>query len=318
MPFISIIIPSFNRAATIECCLKSVLNQTYPDFEIVVVDDCSSDNTVKLVNGLGDGRIRCIVLEKNSGAQVARNVGIKSAKYEWIAFQDSDDEWFPDKLERQMSCLEKVNFNPFTVVHGNCFRRYAGNDKLVKWNLRPFEGENVFSSLLQNYGPLFPAILTSKKALEQIGFLDEKVPSFQEWDTAIRLSRICRFMHITEPLFIYNVIKADSISNDYSREIEGCFFIRSKYKLEIIKLLGLKLYLQLVAGIIFKAMEADLWKLSAKMIKETKEFTMMFRLKLRMLACLKIKQSKITKLKSFRFFGRQLLLNQLPVAGKKS
>jgi len=104
-PSISVILPTYNRVKTIRYCLDSVLAQTFSPAEIIIIDDCSTDDTVLIVGSYSEPRVRCIVLEKNFGAQAARNRGILEAKGEWIAFHDSDDEWMPDKLERQIQAL---------------------------------------------------------------------------------------------------------------------------------------------------------------------------------------------------------------------
>ena len=116
---ISVIIPTYNRSHTIEKSLDSVFNQTYIVNEIIVVDDCSTDNTIDILNLYKD-QITVLQTEINLGAQIARNIGINAAKSDWIAFLDSDDEWLSDKIEKQISALHNINFNPLTVVHGDC------------------------------------------------------------------------------------------------------------------------------------------------------------------------------------------------------
>ena len=235
---ISVIIPTFNRSKSIGYCIESILNQTYRNFEVIVVDDCSTDNTVEVIERINDTRIRIIKLDKNSGAQFARNLGIRNARYDWIAFQDSDDEWLPDKLEKQVKELEKVNFNPFTVVHGKCIRYYSKDERSEIWNLPIIDGSNVYPALLKTPSPMFPSILTSKMALEKINYLDEKVPSYQEWDTSIRLAKICRFIHIREPLFKYYLQGDDTISKDIKRDLIGYQYILNKFKEDIIQVCG--------------------------------------------------------------------------------
>lgn len=231
---ISVVIPAFNRARTIKYCLDSVLAQSLQPFEVIVVDDCSTDETVEIVRSFNDNIIRCIVLEKNSGAQAARNRGIREARGEWIAFQDSDDEWLPKKLEKQIAALAEVNFNLMTVVHTDCFRYDHQSGNRTLWELPLIHGASVFSLMLASTGTVFPTILTSKAALEKIGFLDESVPSFQEWDTSIRLARECRFVHIREPLFIYHLHGGETISKNKSREIAGYQYIVDKLRNEIL------------------------------------------------------------------------------------
>lgn len=129
---ISVVIPTYNREKTIRYCLDSVLNQTYSPIEIIVVDDCSTDMTVPVIKSYSDIRIRCIVLDKNSGAQAARNRGIKEAKGEWIAFQDSDDEWSSqNKLEYEIKILNN-NKNCIICSTGHTFINARTNEIIGK------------------------------------------------------------------------------------------------------------------------------------------------------------------------------------------
>ena len=102
---VSVIIPTYNRETVIGRAIESVLKQTYPHFELLIIDDGSTDQTKRVVERIADERIRYILLEENGGVARARNVGIAEAQYDYIAFLDSDDEWMPEKLELQMERL---------------------------------------------------------------------------------------------------------------------------------------------------------------------------------------------------------------------
>ena len=230
--FISVIIPMYNRSKTIIECLDSVCAQTFKNIEIIVVDDFSTDNSIDLVSSYRDNRVKLIRLEKNSGAQVARNRGIIEAKGEWIAFNDSDDLWEKDKLEIQTKELEKINFNKDTVIHSNCFCLDKNNSNFWEWKL-PIIERDSYTSLLEKSSPMFQALLTSKKALLEIGLLDENVPSYQEWDTSIRLAKKCKFIHIEKPLFTYIFHDGETISKNHKRDIEGYLYIINKFKKEL-------------------------------------------------------------------------------------
>lgn len=219
-----------------------------------MVDDCSSDKTVEIVWGYPDPRVRCIVLEKNSGAQAARNMGIREAQGNWIAFQDSDDEWLPEKLEMQMRALAEVNFNPMTVIHSDCYRYDHQTNNKILWELPLMQGAAVFSVLLVSSGPMFQSILTSKLALVKIGFLDESVPSFQEWETSIRLARECNFIHIRKPLFIYHLHSGETISKNNKFEIHGYQYIVDKFRKDILLQCGPKILNTHLTGNAVKAM----------------------------------------------------------------
>ena len=116
-PTVSVIIPTYNRAHLVDRAIQSVLNQTYKDFELIIVDDGSTDNTEDIIKEFQkkDERIKYIRHEENRGGSAARNTGIKAAKGEYIAFLDSDDEWLPIKLGRQIS--EFTNKSKIALVY---------------------------------------------------------------------------------------------------------------------------------------------------------------------------------------------------------
>lgn len=109
---VSIIMPSYNTANYIEASIESVRHQTYENWELIIVDDCSVDNTDEVVRTfLTDERIRYLKNEKNSGAAVSRNRALREAKGKWIAFLDSDDLWLPEKLEKQVAFMEQNGYH---------------------------------------------------------------------------------------------------------------------------------------------------------------------------------------------------------------
>ena len=107
---VSIIMPSFNTATYIADSVNSVLNQTYKNWELIIVDDCSTDNTDEVIKSFDDRRIKYFKNDSNSGAAVSRNRALKEAKGRWIAFLDSDDLWSFDKLEKQISFMETNDY----------------------------------------------------------------------------------------------------------------------------------------------------------------------------------------------------------------
>ena len=255
---ISAVIPTYNREKTIARCIKSVLNQTYPVFEIIVVDDGSTDNTLHIIEREFADSVT-VVRQKHKGAQAARNVGIHMATGQYIAFLDSDDEWMPDKIELQVRELKQ---NKYAVVCGNGYiQRDWANDvpdvyrkqghgkgqyKQGARRLLKLEGKSgfVYKSALTKSFCLFPALLTSKGNLEKIGLLDESVPSFQEWDTFISLSKEFEVAFIQKPLFIYHLHDGDTISKGLKKDIVGFEYICDKYKYEILNQLGAKVLVQ--------------------------------------------------------------------------
>jgi glycosyltransferase involved in cell wall biosynthesis len=228
---VSVVIPTYNRENLIKRSIQSVINGDYKNIEVIVVDDYSTDNTYQIVSALQkkDSRIRYIKLDKRSGAQAARNRGIIEATGEFIAFLDSDDAWESNKLATQMEILKSANYNPYIVIHSNCFCYDEATGKKWIWNLPITEGK-CYELLLKRPSPVFPAILTSKIALFEIGLLDENIIAYQEWDTSIRLSEICEFVHIQKPLFTYHLHSGETISKDVIKDIQGYFQIVEKNK----------------------------------------------------------------------------------------
>ena len=258
-PTISVVIPAWNRAATIGRCLRSVQQQTLQPHEIIVVDDGSTDETIAIARAAGDSRLRVIELQRG-GAQRARNEGIRAATGEWIAFLDSDDEWRPDKLALQVEALRSAGFDPFTVVHGNALRIDSSSGAETINATPGVDGADVYATMLTRSGALyFPALLVSKAALERIGYLDERVVSYQEWDTAIRLARFCRFIYLPEPLFTYHVHGGETISRDDSRSIDGYAYIAGKYETEIKRVCGEDVWSLHVRYLAARCMDAALW-----------------------------------------------------------
>ncbi|WP_214804245.1 MULTISPECIES: glycosyltransferase family 2 protein [unclassified Exiguobacterium] len=126
---VSIIMPTYNSEEFVKESINSVINQTYNNFELIIIDDSSKDNTVKVVTEMmkNDNRINLITLPNNSGAAVARNKGIDNAKGRYIAFLDSDDLWLEDKLEIQINFMNKYSY-PFTYTN---YIRINENNELI-------------------------------------------------------------------------------------------------------------------------------------------------------------------------------------------
>jgi glycosyltransferase involved in cell wall biosynthesis len=233
-PKVSIILPTYNRAYLIGRAIQSILNQTYQDFEIIIIDDGSKDDTEKIIRGFKekDNRIKYISFDANKGAAAARNAGIKMSKGEYITFQDSDDEWVIDKLEKQMKVIETSSEN--IVVYCG-FWRIDGDEKIYIPDINILNREgNINKELLKGNFVGTPSILLPKKNLEKVGMFDENLSRLQDWDLAIRLSKYYNFKLIDEPLYISYVL-SDSISANYEALIIAMQIILAKYQDEIYK-----------------------------------------------------------------------------------
>jgi glycosyltransferase involved in cell wall biosynthesis len=238
---VSVIVPTYNRAHTIRRCLDSALGQTISPYEVIVVDDASTDDTTSVVKSISDERLRLITMPSNKGAQAARNVGIKNAKGDYIAFLDSDDEWVPEKLEWQIKEIARMG-KP-CVVHGASWIYKEKENTRENYSIPKLNGF-VYKELLAKPGPCYPCLFVPKKNLVEIGFLDERTPSHQEWDISIALAKQLDFVFIDKPLMIYHIHGGDSISKDRIKEAEGWQYIVEKYRAEILKNMGAKVLAQ--------------------------------------------------------------------------
>lgn len=207
-PKVSVIIPTYNRGFIIRKSIDSVLKQTFEDFELIIVDDGSTDNTKEVVNSYGDSRIRYIY-QGNSGACAARNKGISVAQGNYISFHDSDDEWFPTKLEIQLSMLERTDADIVT-----CQMIRINEDKSE--TVIPYLAESKFVSL----STLPPGLSTQtffmkRKVAECIKF-DPNMPRLQDMEWLIRACETYSIYCINYPLVNYEV-QQDSISSSLER-----------------------------------------------------------------------------------------------------
>lgn len=221
---ISIIIPSYNRGYIIKKSIDSILNQSYQNFEIIVVDDCSTDNTESIVKSISDKRVRYIRLEKNSGANKARNVGIENSKYNLIAFQDSDDEWHKNKLEKQLKYLKE---NSFDIV--SCKYNQYENNKFIQI-IPNFDLDNK-NDMLNNI--LYKNFISTQTILgKKVCFLrekfDESMPRFQDWELAIRLLRNYNVGFQNIPL-VDVFLQENSISKDEKKGLKAVEKIYEKH-----------------------------------------------------------------------------------------
>ena len=109
-PRVSIVLPAYNRAGSVRMAVESVLRQTFADFELLVVDDGSTDGTMAELDGIADPRLHRLANPRNMGASAARNTGIRAARSDWVAFQDSDDEWLPSSQTAGLKLVVHLHF----------------------------------------------------------------------------------------------------------------------------------------------------------------------------------------------------------------
>jgi GT2 family glycosyltransferase len=198
---ISVIIPTYNREDFITRAIDSVLAQTYRDYEIIVVDDGSTDNTKDKVSKYGD-RVR-YMYQKNLGPSASRNLGIQNAKGKYIAFCDSDDRFLPEKLEKQMDYIQK---------HPNCLFLYTwynqvnhkGNIDQIRQPAHCNNREHLqYCLFTRKFTIRTSTVIVHKSCFDQAGLFNERFLYSQDWDMWLRLAAFYRGDCIKEPLSEY-------------------------------------------------------------------------------------------------------------------
>jgi len=217
-PRVSIIIPTYNRAHMIGDAIQSVLNQSFQNFEIIIVDDASTDSTENIVKGFSDKRIKYIQHKVNKGGSAARNTGIKASTGKFIAFLDSDDWWHPKKLENQLSKMETSKLSPALVYTG--LKQVNNEGKLIKEIIPIFRG-NIFQELLiENVVGTTSSVLLRKEIFNSVGLFDENLPSRQDLDLWLRIARKYTFDYVKTPLVNMRIHK-NRITEDLKMKINS-------------------------------------------------------------------------------------------------
>lgn len=218
---VSVIIPTYNRAHLIKRSAQSVLNQTYSNLELIIVDDGSTDNTEEVVKSIDDNRV-IYIKQPNQGACAARNNGIDHARGEFIAFQDSDDVWHYDKLEKQIKCLKETGADMCF-----CSLNKIENGKSVGLIGNHFErGFQRPSVLLSNVGT---QTLCGKSNIFKTEKFDSKMPRLQDLELLWRIQKKFSTFYINESLVDY-YLQEDSITNNFEKIEKACVIIMEKHK----------------------------------------------------------------------------------------
>jgi glycosyltransferase involved in cell wall biosynthesis len=210
-PFFSVIIPTFNRRHLFEIALKSVRNQTYKDFEVIVVDDGSTDQTNEVIKNFADARIKYLYQE-NHGVSHARNRGINISRGKFIAFLDSDDRWVPQKLQR---VNELVHQHPhISIFHTNEIWYKDGRLLNQKKKHKKPSGYVYLKALpLCCIGISTSAV--KREVFEKIGLFDESLPACEDYDFWLRATHLFEVKLINDKLTIKVGGRTDQLSSQW-------------------------------------------------------------------------------------------------------
>lgn len=266
MSNVSIILPTYNRAHCIKKAVESVLRQTYSQWELLVVDDGSTDDTEAIIAAYAasDHRVRYYRQPSNKGVSAARNEGIRQARYDYIAFQDSDDVWHEDKLEKQMRVFSE---NPdvglvYCAIQGT---RQDGREVLIPDQSieRSLLYGNLYKLLLQGNVIGAPAVVMRKACAGQCGGFDETLSCLEDWEMFVRIAKSYEIGYVDEAL-----VDADFHDGGVSSRAGGYFQARCQMiAMHREALLESGLFNQVVERVLLMAKETGAFTQVAKILE---------------------------------------------------
>lgn len=204
-PLVSVVMPTFNRARLLARALRSALNQTHGNLEIIVVDDASHDSTPDIVKAIQDDRIRYIRHDSNRGGSAARNTGIRAARGDYIAFLDDDDEWESIKTEEQLKVLRGLGYDAVLCTSDEHVARLSKFD-----GKKTVELEDLRRGRFTAGGT---GVLLAKTNVMKETMFDESLPRNQDWDIFIRIGEKHKIGYLNKPFVRYNEGAHERISN---------------------------------------------------------------------------------------------------------
>lgn len=227
-PEVSVIIPTYNRPHYLSSAIASVYNQTFHNFEIVVVDDASKEDIRSIVNRYTDGRIKYIVHTHNKGEAAARNTGLANSEADYIAFLDDDDEWFPQKLQLQYELLSNSPPTIGAVYTGQLWVEYDTGRILNQ--IIPDKRGNIYNHMMIDNAVGTPSSVTVRRdCFKTVGLFDERIHYPLDYDMWIRISKHYGFEYIRDPLVKYRV-HPNRLSSDVGSVILGWEGLLKKHR----------------------------------------------------------------------------------------
>ena len=261
---VSVIIPTYNRGYIIERAIESVQNQTYNELEIIIVDDGSTDNTEEIVSRISDSRIRYLKNPINKGVSHTRNLGIAAATGAYIAFQDSDDIWKPEKLQKQMECMKQGNYGMVYCA----FEREFFDGTVVYYPSKemPMEekqGEIVLSLLKKNLVST-QTMLIKKEVILQVGLFNEGMSNLEDYELALRIAKRYPIGMVDEALVYLHTLE-DGINQNHLQSLVNITYIYMCNK-DLLKKYGM--YENIIVGIRQKAQEFGIEEVIEQMLQQ--------------------------------------------------
>ncbi len=201
-PRVSVIVPTFNRARLLPRSIRSVLNQTFEDFELLVIDDGSTDDTADVLASMSDPRLRHLRQPDNAGVAHARNRGLREARGRFIAFLDSDDAWHAPKLQRQIDHFETLDDDVGLAISG--FETVKSDGRVDVW--QPTQRGDLYNDLLVDnvLSGASSTLMMRRSAIASAGFFDPSLPAAEDWEYWIRIARSMHVDSLPDVLATYH------------------------------------------------------------------------------------------------------------------
>jgi glycosyltransferase involved in cell wall biosynthesis len=225
-PTVSVVIPTYNRRGALARAMTSVVAQSFGDWELIVVDDASSDETEEVVRSLGDRRLVYVRITQKRGGSAARNSGTRRARGKYVAFLDSDDEWFPEKLARDIAVFT-LSGNSVGLVY--CGKEVLDSDgRLLRRRIPTLQGDVYPQLLAHDFIGTCSRVAVRKDSLEAAGGFDESLPSAQDWDIWLRIAKVTKVVCVPECL-VRRHLGQDQVSGSLKRIYEGHMKVVEKH-----------------------------------------------------------------------------------------
>jgi len=203
LPKVSVIVTTYNRAHMVTETIDSILNQTFKDFELIVVDNESTDETEEVIQSFTDERVRYFKHQNNGVVAVNRNYGVRKAEGQYVAFCDDDDLWIPEKLERQLQEFEKDSQIGLVCTNAINFDRRGEHGKRLRTALK--DSDLTFESLVWKNSIIGSSVLVKRQVIDDVGLMDESPEIFTAEDRElwIRVAKRYEIKYISLPLVKY-------------------------------------------------------------------------------------------------------------------
>lgn len=201
-PTVSVIIPTYNRVELLQRAINSVLDQTFDDFEVIIIDGARSKYTKELIESYGDSRLR-YVPQKGKGIANARNIGVLKARGKFITFLDDDDKWRKNKLELQLELFNDLP-DKYGLIY-TAFTYYHLEKGKILGIKHPKASGNVYNYLLKDNITGTSTIMVKRECFKNTGIFRETFPTCEDWDMWLRMARTCLFQAIDKPLVDYSI-----------------------------------------------------------------------------------------------------------------